>query len=509
MKRSLTFQAVARRCMGLLLCLIYFVGCLAVPARADFVDGVKYNLTTIWDFMTTGTADWNLRDAIGSYTGDTWMEKYANFVDGMITGLGTDTIGEVGYVLPLQATGFQPSRTDIVVEYSLGDAAKGVPAFCVLNAYFNDRGIWKYSTSAPVTGWYTLKRFEGNGWAGPTSGGTFDIESWVQAGDSITFSLAWYCPDSSSGGKPPFRGQAYAYALVRPHEYSADGFSNKFGGAAGRPGNLDVTKDKNIKFGVSASDGSVSVLGNVGNLFNEGNKTYYNPQTQSYEQATNWMYDYSDRSYTFDTNNGAGKVVYGDDMATVTLKDSDGNTITYNFNYMIGEGVTPPPPSGGGTTPPPSGGGSTGNSNNSNNEGSWFGDVVINIGDIIGNTIGALGGGSGEEGGGSSDGGFFGWLGGKLGELLGAIAGGFLSLIQEALGKVLDGLIYIVELIAEKLRTVVDTLLSTLDELPSIFEGFTGFLEQVFSFLPPEFVTIITFGILMLVLVTIVKHFLG
>ena len=113
------------------------------------------------------------------------------------------------------------------------------------------------------------------------------------------------------------------------------------------------------------------------------------------------------------------------------------------------------------------------------------------------------GGGGEEEGGGFLD-----WLGGKLGELLGAISDGVLSLIKTALGKILDGLISIVEMISDKLNTVVEAIFKVFDEIPGIFSGFTDFMSAVFAFVPPEIITIITFGILAVVLVAIIKHFI-
>ena len=214
--------------------------------------------------------------------------------------------------------------------------------------------------------------------------------------------------------------------------------------------------ETSLSFGVQADDGSFAPVSGIGTLFNEGEMTYYNPQTQTYQPVTSWTYDYSDRSYDFTTDNGgAGKVVYGDDTASVTLKDSDNNTITTNYYYMVdGNGVGGP----------------------------------------------NAGGGTGEGGGtGILD---------KLGQLIGSIFNGIVTVLDAALGKVLDGLISLVDGISAKLGEVVTALLGILDELPKMLEGFSGFLGSALSFLPPEITTIITFGILALVLVGVLKLFL-
>lgn len=453
-----------QRIFSLALALVLCLGLVTVPARADLWEGIKYNVTNVWDFLTTGTSDWNLRDSIGSYTGGTWMEKYANYVDDLITGLGTDTIGEHGYLLPVPATSHYSTRGEFI------ELVPGPPSVL---AYRNSDYALHYMVFegvAPVFGTYVIRSYS----AGPKesdpgffldlpSGAKFGVPFSMLAGDAYKFEIRF----KTNFGVPELirRFTASVYLEVQPYEYTPDGFTGKHGGGFTRPGNLDTATGTDVKFGATSGDGSVSVIGNVGNLFNEGNKTYYNPQTQTYENANNWMYDYSDRSYSFDTDNGgSGKVVYGDDVATVTLKDSNGNVITYNFNYMLGEGVTPPIPGGG------SGGGS---------------------------------GGGGDSGGGGGSG-----ILDKLGELIGSILNGILTVLDAALGKVLDGLIALVNMVSGKLGEVVTALLSILDELPKMLEGFSGFLGAALSFLPPEITTILTFGILALVLVGVLKLFL-
>lgn len=302
-------------------------------------------------------------------------------------------------------------------------------------------------------------------------------------------------------------------------------------------------------FGYYGDNGQLVVAENI-QIVNEGDKTFYNPATGATSPITDWTYDYLDRSYNLTLDGGTTTTVtYGDE--NVTIKEGD---TTYNIYYIVqgsGGGEVDPSPS---PTVPPSehvhryastvtteptcvGAGSktytcsecgdtyaekipaTGHS--------WTVDRTINTtydedGNVLtqGYTIyrcSVCGNeykdetGSGPPDDGKDDGGgqgFLGWLGEKLGELLGAIGDGILGLIQAALGKILDGLIALVNMISEKLATVVEVFFDCLDVLPSIFSGFTDFLTAGFAFLPPEVITVITFGILMMVLVAIIKLFL-
>ena len=78
-------------------------------------------------------------------------------------------------------------------------------------------------------------------------------------------------------------------------------------------------------------------------------------------------------------------------------------------------------------------------------------------------------------------------------------------MVEAVLGKILDALIALAEGIMERLKTVVEAVLSIFDELPLLFGGFLAFLTALFPFLPPELMTILTFGILAVVFIGILK----
>lgn len=68
----------------------------------------------------------------------------------------------------------------------------------------------------------------------------------------------------------------------------------------------------------------------VRDIFNETSNTYNNPVTGDTSNVENWTYDYSDRSYTLNTDEGdTVTVTYGDTNVTI----NDGGT-TYNVYYL-------------------------------------------------------------------------------------------------------------------------------------------------------------------------------
>ena len=73
------------------------------------------------------------------------------------------------------------------------------------------------------------------------------------------------------------------------------------------------------------------------------------------------------------------------------------------------------------------------------------------------------------------------------------------------LGKLLEALTSLSQLILDGLGTVVETVLSLFDSVPKLFGGFLAFLSAVFPFLPEEMVTLLTFGLAAVVFIGILK----
>ena len=330
-----------------------------------------------------------------------------------------------------------------------------------------------------------------------------------------------------------------------PDSWSVNDFTSPVGGSGSRVGSITGN------FGYYGDNGQLIVAENA-TIVDETNNTYTNPETGFTSPITNWTYDYSDRSYNLTLESGdTVNVTYGDE--NVTIKEGD---TTYNIYYIVQGGGDTPTPS---PSPSPdvhehkytsvvttepscltaglrtytcSECGDTYTEKIPATGHTWVVERVVNTvydpvyGNLVtqGYTIyqcsvcgeqykdengsGPPSGG-GSSGGDSEGGGFLDWLGKKLGELLGSIGEGVIGLIQTALGKILDGLIGIVNMISEKLNTVVEAIFKVFDEIPGIFTGFTDFMSAVFAFVPPEIITIITFGILAVVLVAIIKKFIN
>ena len=297
-------------------------------------------------------------------------------------------------------------------------------------------------------------------------------------------------------------------------------------------------------YGIVGDNGQITKVEDNSTIINETNNTFYNPATGTTVPIVNWSYDYSDRSYKVTLESGdTATITYGDENITISqITTTEGDTITNNYTiyYLVdGSGSVTPPCDHAwtetNTTPatctvPGSKLSTCSKCQQPKTESlpalghDWQVKQTVtteydDTGQLIqqGYTIfecsrcheqykspdGTIppGGGSGTDPGG--DEGETIWD--KLGNLIGAIGSGVIGLIEAALGKVLDALIVLVEGMMERLKTVVEAVLSIFDELPKLFGGFLDFLVAVFPFLPPELMTILTFGILAVVFIGIIK----
>lgn len=297
-------------------------------------------------------------------------------------------------------------------------------------------------------------------------------------------------------------------------------------------------------YGIVGDNGQITKVEDNSTIVNETNNTYYNPATGTTVPIVNWSYDYSDRSYKVTLESGdTATITYGDENITIShITTTEGDTITNNYTiYYLADGsgsVTPPCDhtwTATNTTPAtctiPGSKLSTCSKCQQTKKDpipalghDWQVKQTVTTqydeeGKLVqqGYTIfecsrcheqykspdGTIppGGGSGTDPGGDEEE----TIWDKLGNLISAIGSGVIGFIEAALGKVLDALIVLVEGMMERLRTVVEAVLSIFDELPKIFGGFLAFLTALFPFLPPELMTILTFGILAVVFIGIIK----
>ncbi len=90
--------------------------------------------------------------------------------------------------------------------------------------------------------------------------------------------------------------------------------------------------------------------------------------------------------------------------------------------------------------------------------------------------------------------GFLKWLGGKLGELFGAIADGFIALLEATLGKILDSLISLVTSAIEKLNQIVN-----------LFGSFGTALGSLWSWLPSDLMLVLVAGVTLFIFLAVLK----
>lgn len=299
----------------------------------------------------------------------------------------------------------------------------------------------------------------------------------------------------------------------------------------------------NITSRPTSITGDYGIIGDNGQIIkvegdkivNETNNTYYNPATGETTTITDWSYNYEDRSYTVTTESGdTVTITYGDEH--VTIKEGD---TTYNVYYLVnGSGSENPDPGPGpdvcdhtwtetsrtdSTCSTPGKVTSTcSKCNQTKTETipatghSWVVDRTVQTtydeeGNLLqqGYTIYSCSvcgeqykdmEGTGPPGPEEEKS-----IWEKLGDLIGSGFGGIIEIIEAILGKILDALTSLVDMITDKFKGIVESILSIMDELPALFGGFLDFLAAIFPFLPPEITTILTFGVIAITFIGILK----
>ena len=283
-------------------------------------------------------------------------------------------------------------------------------------------------------------------------------------------------------------------------------------------------------YGIIGDNGQITQVTDNSSIVNETTNQFFNPATGESATISDWTYNYEDRSYTVTTETGdTVTVTYGDENITI-VQGGD----TYNIYYMVpGGSGTPGPDScahnwqetdkteptcvtagktvstcalcGKTKTDPIPAAGHT-----------WVVERTVQTsyddeGNLLqqGYTIYQCSvcgeqykdqqgtGPPGEEEEKS--------LWEQLGDLIGSGIGGILELAGAILGKFLDALTSLVEMITDKLKGIVEGILAIFDELPALFGGFLDFLGALFPYLPEEIMTLLTFGVIAIVFIGILK----
>lgn len=284
-------------------------------------------------------------------------------------------------------------------------------------------------------------------------------------------------------------------------------------------------------YGIIGDNGQITQVTDNSSIVNETTNQFFNPATGESATISDWSYNYEDRSYTVTTETGdTVTVTYGDENITI-VQGGD----TYNIYYMVpGGSGTPGPDScahnwqetdkteptcvtagktvstcslcGKTKTDPIPAAGHT-----------WVVERTVQTsyddeGNLLqqGYTIYQCSvcgeqykdtQSTGPPGGTEEDKSL--WE--QLGDLIGSGIGGILELAGAILGKILDALTSLVEMITDKLKGIVEGILAIFDELPALFGGFLDFLGALFPYLPEEIMTLLTFGIIAIVFIGILK----
>ena len=287
--------------------------------------------------------------------------------------------------------------------------------------------------------------------------------------------------------------------------------------------------------------GSYTKVEDNSTIINETNNTYYNPATGVTVPITNWSYDYSDRSYKVTLESGdTATITYGDENITIqetTITEGDTITNNYTIYYLIdgsGSGEvcahewaeTSSTPAT--CTLPGSKLLTCSKCQQTKKEAvpalghDWQVKQTVtteydDTGQLVqqGYTIFECSrcheqykstDGTAPPGGPATDPDEDKeTIWDKLANLARSILGGLIGMVEAVLGKILDALTALADMLMSKLKVVVETILSIFDELPLLFGGFLDFLAAVFPFLPPELMTVLTFGIIAVVFIAIIK----
>ena len=287
--------------------------------------------------------------------------------------------------------------------------------------------------------------------------------------------------------------------------------------------------------------GSYTKVEDNSTIINETNNTYYNPATGVTVTITNWSYDYSDRSYKVTLESGdTATITYGDENITIqetTITEGDTITNNYTIYYLIdgsGSGEvcahewaeTSSTPAT--CTLPGSKLLTCSKCQQTKKEAvpalghDWQVKQTVtteydDTGQLVqqGYTIFECSrcheqykstDGTAPPGGPATDPDEDKeTIWDKLANLARSILGGLIGMVEAVLGKILDALTALADMLMSKLKVVVETILSIFDELPLLFGGFLDFLAAVFPFLSPELMTVLTFGIIAVVFIAIIK----
>ncbi len=286
-------------------------------------------------------------------------------------------------------------------------------------------------------------------------------------------------------------------------------------------------------YGIIGDDGSIiKADGNL--IVDESSNTVYNPVTNTTYNFTDYAYDYSDRSYNLTLEDGSTmKVVYGDENISI----SEGDTV-YNVYYLIEN--------------PDSSGGSGSGSEEDKHTHDYTSEVTkqpncllsgvrtytCSCGESYTKAVPATGHDwqisqqvattydpeTGEElttgytiytcatcgeqykstDGNAPPNGSSGDSSGGLGDVI----AGLLGVVGDIIGGLLEGALTLATKALEALSGLGDLFAQMIETIMGFFGGFLDFLSAMFPFLPEETITILNFGLTLMIAAAVFNKFL-
>ena len=466
-------------------------------------------------------------------------------------------VGYVGNIvissLPFTGTYKHNSYGVQTYTFSLNDSG----GFCISyrgNAFF--RVELPLYFSYPVTGAYKQLSSLWCSYSILLNDGTRHVESRAYGGGSSFVNcdagsdFYWNVPISLSGSSLSFSAEFYlpVYEII-PDTFIDTTPTGPYG-INSRP-----TTITGGNLGIVGDNGQITTINNNQQIINETNNTYYNPATGQTGTITDWSYNYDGRIYTITLDTGdTVNVEYGDENITITENTiNEGDTIVNNYTiyYIIdGGGENPGPGPSGSPDPGPTvsvcphiwkevnrtepGCTSPGTAQYICSQ---CGETKVETLKATGHTWQVLrtvqtaydeegnlvqqgytiyqcavcseqykdDQGTGPPGGGGSTGEDKETIWDKIANFFGSIVDGIAGIFEAILGKLLDALTALSEMLMGKVKDVVEVVLSVLDEVPKLFDGFLNFLGVVFPFIPAEITLLLTFGVIAVVFIGIIK----
>lgn len=276
----------------------------------------------------------------------------------------------------------------------------------------------------------------------------------------------------------------------------------------------------NINSRPTSITGDYGIIGDNGQIIkvegdkivNETNNTYVNPATGTTDTITDWSYDYSTRTYTLTLGGGTTTTVtYGDE--NVVIKEGD---TTYNIYYLV---------NGSGSENPGPGPDVPDVCDHTWTETSRTDPTCTTAGKVTSTcskcnqtkteTIPAPGHkwtikqevkNEYDSSGNQTQEGYTIYECSVCGEQYKDMGGtGPPADDNTGDGGIIEFLDGLVKSLSENLHGVVELILSFFREIPPMFDGFLAFLTAMFPFLPPELMTLLSFGIAAVVLIGVIK----